>query len=310
MQAFREELLSLITGYQTIAIYRHEFPDGDALGSQLGLAQWIKENYSDKEVFSIGDTKADYPETLYPAMDKAVLKKPYLAIVVDTANRERIDGLSYQEADHLVKIDHHLEVDDYGDSRYVEEKSGSCCEIIARLLEGMPMSSRVADLFLSGILTDTLRFSVENTRAETLRTAADLMDQGADMAGLQEALFSIPFSSFQLRSKLMTYVINEDGLGVMQLDKCDLEALNITAQRAKRYVSLMGNVEEFKIWMTIIEDEDATYMGSLRSHSLTVSDIAMAYHGGGHRLACGYRNVRKDEIRALKEKLHQRIKEQ
>ncbi|UPU39701.1 DHH family phosphoesterase [Erysipelothrix sp. Poltava] len=115
--------------------------------------------------------------TIYEPMDCVDELGIFLAIVLDSANQERIDDQRYQEAKTIIKIDHHPEVDAYGDLQIVDSGRGSVCEIVADLLHDlqMKMDESVANTLLSGILTDTQKFSIETTSSKTLR-AADLAD--------------------------------------------------------------------------------------------------------------------------------------
>ena len=117
-----KEVVDLIEKYNKIVVLRHSSPDGDAFGSSFGIATWIKDNYPKKEVYCLG--KEDYKNDYFPRTDKVDVKGKYLCIVTDTAILSRCDGIEYyNKADKVVKIDHHPEVEKYGDVSIVDYKA-------------------------------------------------------------------------------------------------------------------------------------------------------------------------------------------
>ena len=115
-------LFELVEQYDIITIYRHVSPDADALGSQLGLKQWIQETYPDKQVYALG-RDAGSKQSLFPDMDIAddETVAASLAIILDTANGARVDDERWSTAAYTLKIDHHIIVERFADVEVVEE---------------------------------------------------------------------------------------------------------------------------------------------------------------------------------------------
>ena len=96
-----KKILKAIKDYENIVVLRHDVPDFDASGSQFGLATWIKDNYPTKNVYACGKTHKFFSPSLYPATDEEkatkddVINKKYLLIIVDVANKPRVDGKEY-----------------------------------------------------------------------------------------------------------------------------------------------------------------------------------------------------------------------
>lgn len=304
------KLLETIKNEDVIALFRHVNPDGDALGSQYGIAQYIKDNYPEKTVYIMGKRNDEldfFPHDETEVSDEA-LKDAY-AIVLDSATKVRIDG-AYIHTKGLLNIDHHPTEQPYGDQYVVDPKRSSTCEIVAELLlEGDIVSEVCASYLLSGILSDTVRFSIENTLPDTLRVAANLMEKGANISKLSRIFFNKKYEKFNYERIFAKDVEFEDGLASLIISKEKRQELNLSDREAKEYASVMYDVKEFQINVIFVESDDGGYIGSLRSKEITVNDIAAKYHGGGHRLAAGFKACDKFEVNDMKKELLARIKE-
>ena len=112
------DILKAIKKYPKIVVFRHVIPDFDALGTQWGVATWIKDNFPTKQIKVVGEDHPNFTPRLYPKMQKVSHKffdKKTLCIVVDTANMERIDDKRFNLGGMLIKIDHHPTLNPYGD---------------------------------------------------------------------------------------------------------------------------------------------------------------------------------------------------
>lgn len=185
------EIHEKIEEYETVIIHRHERPDPDALGSQMGLAELIKQCYPEKTVYVVGEEEEslaflgqmdEIPDCEY---DQS------LVIVCDTANTARIDDKRYEKGDFLIKIDHHPNEEPYGDLVWVDTSFSSTSEMIVEFAEqgkekGYKINSQSALLLYAGIVGDTGRFRYTNTTAQTLQRASILVKQTFD----QNAFYS------------------------------------------------------------------------------------------------------------------------
>ena len=131
-----EKILNKIEEYECICLYRHVNPDYDAFGSQFGLYDLIQNTFDHKEVYFAGDFSSDLV-TKYQftgKISKPTFEKPTLGIVLDTANQERIDGdISFCK--EIIKIDHHIVVDSYGNLNFEDSTASSCSQIVALFLK-------------------------------------------------------------------------------------------------------------------------------------------------------------------------------
>ena len=311
-------LFELIEQYDIITIYRHVSPDSDALGSQFGLKQWIQDTYPNKQVYALGNNRSSVDDKVYPAMDEVSddVVKNSLAIILDTANSQRIDDQRYKLARYRLKIDHHIYVETYADVEVIDEHMGATCEILTTMFmeREVTLSIACAQYLYMGLITDTLRFTISATTSNTLRCAAYLVDCGADVVKANEANFFTSMRQYKFENYLRSHcVVKEDCLAYIIVNKEDYEAFGLTFEEAKEKVFVMGGVFEFQIWALFVEKEkdaegNRIYNASLRSQQKPINDIANAFHGGGHRLACGVKGLTKETIEQLLTALLARIK--
>ncbi len=293
----KNKFIEIVESYDTIAVFRHQNPDGDALGSQFGMKSWLEKRYPNKKIYALGHDSHNF--TIFPEMDEVEHLGNFIAIVLDTANTARIDDDRFELADKLIKIDHHPVVDDYGDLRIVDSSRGSCAEIVSDLLQNIDeysFNEEISSYLLAGILTDTIRFSIETTSSKTLCTAAFLVDCGANISKLNQELFTRPRRFFELRTELSQKVIWRNKLAYILISQDLLKSLELSESQAKTFISIMADIIEVEIWALFVEEEDGTYMGSIRSRDITINTIAQSFNGGGHRLASGVRGLSKQDL--------------
>ena len=290
-------IIKKIKEYKNICVFRHQRPDGDAFGSQLGLATWLKDNFPDKVVHYVGNNTSSYSEELYPPMevvDDAFFNEEFLAIIVDTGNSKRIDDERWQKAKFKIKFDHHPAVEQYGDINVVANEIAACAELIADFClfneRKYPLSKLAATYLASGIITDSGRFQFESTTQVTFNTFAKLMDNGVlPFKDIYLKLYakdksSLIFQKFVLNNMVFT----DGGVAYYTLMQEDLDELGIDNERGKEHLSLMSNINGVDIWFCITEiKEKNEFRVSIRSKLIDISGVATKYRGGGHKQASG-----------------------
>ena len=215
-----------------------------------------------------------------------------------------------------MKIDHHIFVEKFADVEYIEDRAGATCEILTKMfMERGRISAAAAQYLYSGLIADTLRFSIPTTTAATLKAAAYLLECGVDVQKSNEDNFSTSMDQFHYETFLRSNCKVLGGkIAYIIVHKEDYERFGISFNEAKEKVFVFGGVQEFKAWALFVEKEtDAQgimrYNGSLRSRNTTINDIAMRYHGGGHRFACGVKQLSDADIEQLVSELLDRINE-
>ena len=313
-------IIELIKENDIITIFRHEMADGDAFGSQCGLASWLKMTFIDKEVYCLGEIDSENLE-LFSGMDQIDDQKikNSLAIVLDTANQPRIDDKRFALAKSIIKIDHHIEVDDYGDAKYVDTSKSSTCEMVADVINNYQdittIDQKTASYLYMGLLTDTNRFSTTNTSGSTLLMASKLAQTGIDVADLSYQIFKKSKAYFTLASYIRTQAVFDQTvpLAYVYVTKQTMNDYHVSYNIAKDLVNEFNNVEGLLVWVLFIEDEKhdvGFFNGSIRSRKPIVNDIAANFGGGGHLHAAGTKGLTIDDTKRLIEMLSDRIKEQ
>ena len=128
----KEQILQKIKDYHRIFIFRHVRPDGDCMGATKGMADMLRKTWPEKEIYVIGGETARYLDFM-GAEDAPVADELYtdaLGIVLDTASEARISNQNYKLCKEVIKIDHHIPLEQYGNLQWVEEERSSCCEMI------------------------------------------------------------------------------------------------------------------------------------------------------------------------------------
>lgn len=304
-------LISYLERYDTILIFRHTMPDGDALGSQFGLKHFILHHYPDKKVYALG--KREKLKSFFPASDSFEGDCHHaLAIVLDTANHERIDDERYLSCKEILKIDHHPIVDNYGQDNLVEVSASATCEILTKMfMEAQaPLDAQAATYLFCGLIADTQQFSISSVSSLTFACASYLSQFQVDIRLCNEKMFSSTLQEYQYEALLKNKVqIINQHLAYCIANLEDYENSHLSFVQAKDKVYVMGKVADFEMYCLFTQDETGTYQGSLRSKRIQLNDIAAKYHGGGHAFASGVKNLTLDQIHCLLNELNQRIKE-
>ncbi|MFZ0368759.1 MAG: bifunctional oligoribonuclease/PAP phosphatase NrnA [Halobacillus sp.] len=281
-----------IKKYSTIIIHRHVRPDPDAYGSQAGLAEMIKASFPDKNILITGEEE---PSLHFFARMDSVPDEAYqgaLVIVCDTANQARIDDQRYKDGDLLIKIDHHPEVDRYGDIQWVDTSASSTCEMIYHLYtqwsEGLfTLNEQAARLIYGGIVGDTGRFLFPSTTHRTLTYAAELVNYEFDRPALYNELYKTPVKVAKLKGYvLQNFTVTKAGCSTVALPKRVLEDFEVTASETSMLVGLLGDIEGVMAWAFFVE-EDNIIRVRLRSKGPIINEIAANHDGGGHPMAAG-----------------------
>ncbi|MEH7122785.1 bifunctional oligoribonuclease/PAP phosphatase NrnA [Bacillus sp. JJ1503] len=288
----KEKILNIIKEYETIIIHRHVRPDPDAYGSQGGLAEILKASFPEKTIYTVGKEE----ETLYylRRLDK-IPNDAYegaLVIVCDTANAERICDERYHLGDKLIKIDHHPNVDPYGDMMWIDTDASSVSEMIYEFYlfgkdKGLKMSDEAARLIFAGIVGDTGRFLFPSTSDKTFAYAGELIHYNFSRPELFDKMYELSPNVVKLNGfVLQNFEVKKHGAVSMVLKKELLEEFQVKASEASLLVGALGHIKGIKAWVFFIEEEDQIRV-RLRSKGPIINEIARKYNGGGHPLAAG-----------------------
>ena len=304
-----ENVIAAIREYDRIIIHRHKNPDGDALGSQLGLCGILKENYPTKEILCVGDTSARYAFMGYTPDD--VGDDSYqgaLAIILDTSASTLISDERYKLAEKTVRIDHHIFCEEIAQIEVTDTSYESCCGLItAFAMEcGLKVPAPAAKALYTGMITDSGRFRYDSVTPNTFRCAAFLMEQGFRTDDIYRNLYADDFSFIQLRAQYVLK-IQLAGNGVAYIYTTKEEAASYGADNftlSRGMVNVMGEIRGIDIWVNFTEADEGV-LCEIRSSLYNINPVAKKYGGGGHAKASGATLKDKEEAMALLEDLKQ-----
>lgn len=303
----QRKIIKAICDFDTIIIHRHQRPDPDAYGSQMGLAEIIKTSFPNKKVYCVGKQYNSFDWLgKTDEIDDEVYKNA-LVIVVDTANQPRVDDDRYTQGKMMIKIDHHPNDDQFGDIMWVVPEASSTSELIYDLFESshrLKISSNAGRLLYAGIVGDTGRFKYPSTSANTFRVASKLaqLDFSTTDVNTIESSIDLPMA------RLSAYVyenldITDNGAASIVLTDEILKKYELINESTSAVVPLPGNINQVMSWAVFIQKEDGTFKISLRSKGPAINELAKQFGGGGHDLASGAAAQNEDEIKSVISKL-------
>ena len=287
-------ILDKIREYDRIILFRHKRPDGDAVGATKGLCEILRLTYPEKEILVLNTDFSDYVAFLggedEPREDE--FYQSALGIVIDTAVIDRVSNPKYALCKELIKIDHHIEKETFGDLSWVEEKKSSACEMIAEFYHAfrdeLKINQAAATYIYAGMVTDSGRFRFSSVSGDTLRYAGMLLDVGVDTENLFSNLYLENFDSITFKSKILKKIKRtENGVAYIFVSRATRRRLGMSMEQAGETVSYMNAIRGSLIWLAFIEADDGSIRVRLRSRFATVNELAEKYHGGGHACASG-----------------------
>ena len=310
----QEEILATIKAFDRIIIHRHQRPDPDALGSQVGLAEILRASFPKKEIYQVGGPVEglDYLALMQTIPDD--LYKGALVIVTDTANVPRVSDQRYDQGAKLIKIDHHPNDEPYGELVWVNTKASSCSEMIVSFWQmfqnELTMTQEAARLLYAGIVGDTGRFLYPATTATTLRLAAELLDYGFDAPKINRQLDQVSRSVARLSGYVYENIeIDEIGAGKVILSQELQQRCGVVDSETSAVVSLPGKIDEVMAWAIFVEQPEGYYRVRMRSKGPVINEIAKRHHGGGHPLASGANAKDLEEVAVIYQEIQAAIKE-
>lgn len=294
----------IIKAAERIAVFTHENPDGDAIGSSAGLTRFLQQTGKKCRLFFANEPPAIYRPFIVAEFSTQLtmetLRAEYdLIIQLDTANTKRIatpNGVTLDGTMPLLVIDHHVDNQRYGKWNVIENRAataGIIVDLIKILNGGKAVSSDIATLLMLGLVTDTGCFRFDNTNPDALAKAAELLQDGADYKQIIERIFfSKPLNRLKFESKLLA-----DHLSIVCGGK--VAVVKIPDEVIKKYGIIMADTEGLIDVFRAIEGVEITVMLYYRKPGMLkistrasnperpVGPIARAIGGGGHEMAAG-----------------------
>ena len=284
--------LKVIEANDSIIIHRHSNPDGDALGSQVGLYEIIRENYPDKRVYMVGDESERYGFISERAMDEVddSLFCSSLSIILDTSSPALISDDRWRSAKDSLRFDHHLFIEKIADYEVVDSTYESSCGLIADFAKnlGLKVNDNAAKALYTGLVTDSGRFLYDSVSSRTHNIAAFLLERNFDRNAIYRNLYVEDLESVKRKLSFMERIkFTYNNVAYVYSTKEDVAKMGVSPFSVSRgMVNTMANLKGVHVWVNFTEDGDKV-LCELRSDSYDINKIAKKYGGGGHLKASG-----------------------
>lgn len=305
MQEIEKLIIDRLRSNDNIVISRHVRPDGDAVGSTLGLKRIIELSFPGKNVMVVNKDFSDYVAFLGKEDKSPEHFENYLGIVLDTATEDRISDPDILKCKEIIKIDHHIDEKPFGDISWVMEDSPSASEMIALLWydnrDILKMDLEAATCLFTGIVTDTGRFKYSVT-PKTLELASALLNFGIDTESLYAKLDLEDFDFYKFQAFVFDKMkISENGVAYLYVTREIQDRFHLSREQASESVDFMNAIKGSLIWMAFIDNPDKTIRVRIRSRYIAINKLANQFEGGGHANASGATVYDEDGINRLVE---------
>ncbi|MDI6602444.1 MAG: bifunctional oligoribonuclease/PAP phosphatase NrnA [Thermoanaerobacteraceae bacterium] len=292
------DILNVIKSAQKIIISTHIIPDGDCIGSSLGLYIALKRIGKDVNILlddNIPDQYKFLPycqEILHPEF--AQNDSCDLFITLDNNDIDRLGKSKnkFYESKKTLCLDHHPGGKTFSDYNYINTSASATAEIVYVIIKSLSVNidKDIADCLLTAIITDTGGFKFDNVTPYTFNISSDLLSCGADIKKINEMVFDrMSISKVKLLSRVLsTLEIVEDGkIGYVYLDENMLKECGASSSDSEGFINYIKNIDGVEIAL-IFKIEEQGIRISLRSKEyVNVNEIAAKFGGGGHKKASG-----------------------
>ncbi len=301
-------VVGVLRNANSIGVVGHVGPDGDALGSMIGLTLSARDAGIDAvasfaEPFVVPEEMSflDSSTLVAPA---AFPKDLDVGVVVDTSVQDRVGALAgaLSGAKRLVVVDHHISDGSWGDHVLVDRSAAATTELIYELIIelGWPLSEPVATALYTGIVTDTGRFQYSSTSPRTHTIAADLLRYGVRTDVIGQKLFEeAPFGYYEVAAAVLGRAVFDDKRrfvwSIMTL--ADLEQAGLEYHETDALIDLVRMARGTEVACLLKVKKEGVVKASLRSRgAIDVAAIAHSFGGGGHHNAAGFTSSEAPEV--------------
>jgi phosphoesterase RecJ-like protein len=296
----QQRIIDLIEKHDDFLLTSHQDPDGDSIGSLIGLAAFLEKLGKRVAVYNEGRLPAKY-RFLDPhgkiRFDKSPIGfEPQVAIVLECPEYERIGFVQelITEGMTIVNIDHHPRNRMYGALNYIDESACAVAEILYEIIKinGHQITPEIAEAFYAAVASDTGRFKFTNTNSNCFKTASELAAAGANPKIIADKIFS-SFSAGTIRllgHLLQSLEMKADGrVCILKLRVADLKKYDVLVEDTEGIVDYSLTIEGVKVGIFFKERDANTVKVSMRSQNgIDISKFAIKKGGGGHANAAGF----------------------
>ena len=301
-----EESSAAILAAKSILVVTHIRPDGDAIGSALGLVNALRQM---GKIVTVADDDPvpDFLAWLPQAASIVTQVSGEWDLMISTdASDETRTGLvgtyGRSHSKQVINLDHHETNTYFGNIHLVVPSAASATEIVYRLWEymGIALNLEIAKPLLLGLVTDTLGFRTTATTAQTLAVAQKLLETGASLAEtMQRGLELMSANELLLWKRVLPTIELHGEVAELSVRQADLDALALDGFSTGGLVGFLRSVQEVRIAVVFLEEADGIKVSMRSKPGYDVSGVAFALGGGGHKQASGVNlQMSLDEARA------------
>lgn len=296
-----ERAAAAIAAADQVALACHVSPDGDALGSMLGLHHTLgaagrASLASFPQPFVVAPHYLELPGLDLLTRPSEFPREPEVMVTFDCGSIERLGDLvePAKRAGELIVLDHHASNDRFGTINVVDPAAAATAVIVYRLVRhlGLELTRDAAVCLYAAIICDTGRFQYDSTTEEVFDISRDLVSHGVPLARLNRVLFEEHrFDYLRLVGELLqrAVLVPEKRFVWVAVTQDDLRRYGVTMEETEGLIDLVRRTSEAEVFCVLKEEPDGTLRVSLRSLGpLDVSALAGARGGGGHRFAAGF----------------------
>ena len=278
---------------KNIVIASHVRPDGDAIGSLLGIGLALQNAGKSVQMVLVDGVSSSFRHL---AGSELIVKEPKGAhdtfITVDCADFKRVGKFFESFGQPDINIDHHKTNEKFGKLNLIEAEEVATSAILTNYLPiwGYEITKPIASALLTGIITDTLGFRTSNTTPEALRQCAVLMETGADMPDLyMRSLVTKSFVAARYWGAGLSSMEQKDGIVWGTLTLVDRKKTGYGGNDDADLINMISAIDGNKVGMIFVEQSDSNVKISWRAleKGIDVSKVAKHFTGGGHAAAAG-----------------------
>lgn len=294
----QNKLAELLAGKSSVAIAGHVNPDGDCVGSCMGLYQYIKDNFKNLETDVYLEEIPSHFTFIRGTEDirhEAAKGKVYdLFICLDCGDTQRLGFAAplFEHAAHTFCVDHHISNSAFAEENHIQPDASSTSELIYQLLDKDKITREIAEALYIGIVHDTGVFQYSCAGPDTFRAAADLLEKGIDAPSMIESTYyEKSYAQNQILGRaLLESIIFMDGQCIFSsVSRSVMKFYGVTPKELEGIVSQLRVTKGVEVAIFLYEVEPNVYKVSLRSkNKVDVSKVAQFFGGGGHVRAAGF----------------------
>lgn len=312
MNIYRQ-IFKVIKKYDTIVIARHIGADPDALGSQFALKEIILKTFPNKKVYAVGNPASRFKFFGNNEKIDNIDTTKGLLIVLDTPDIKRIDGVSLNNFEYVIKMDHHPIIDKYANIELIDEDSCSTSQLILEFIfnNKIEINKEIGEKLYLGIVGDTDRFLHDYTSSKTFSLVTRLLEEtNIDFTSLYKVLYQRPISEIRFEGYIyQNLILTENGVAYIKITDRKLKEFGVDSAAAGNMINDLKFVNEIIVWVFLTEDIKSNLIrANIRSVGPYINDVATKFGGGGHKYASGVKLKTWDDSDKLINELDELVK--